>query len=282
MMPFAGRTQDFSEIHIERVVTGGYRFLSGLAWSRDGYLLFADVPVNRILRWTPGPKKPEVFLEDAQGASGMAFDPQGRLYVCQARARRVVRIDKKERVEPVAGSFQGRRLNAPNDIIVRKDGNAYFTDPAFGYQQDSRELDFFGVYHLTSKGEISLVGKSASRPNGIALAPNGRTLYASDSDRRAVRAWDLDRSGAASNERVFAAGIGGVPDGVCIDEKGNVYVAAKNLEIYSAEGRHLKTIVFQTPVSSCTFGDPDLESLYVAAGGSLYRVRLDVKGALQY
>jgi len=223
-----------------------------------------------------------VFRSDTPGATGMTFDAQGRLWVCESRARRVVRIDKKDRAEPIAGKFQGRQLNGPNDIIVRKDGHAWFTDPAFGYQQDSRELDFFGLYHLTPKGDIGAVAKSASRPNGVALSPNGRTLYVTDSDRRCVRAWDLDRAGAASNERPFIARLGSVPDGMCVDEKGNVYVAAKNVEVFSAEGKHLRTIEFLAPASSCAFGDADLESLYITAGPSLYRVRLDVKGALQY
>ena len=273
-------SQDFSEIRIERAVTSAYRFLNGPAWSREGFLVYADVPANHVLRWTPG-QKPDVFLDEAQGASGMAFDAQGRLYVCQGRGRRVVRIDKRKHLEPVAEKFQGKRLNAPNDIAVRKDGNAYFTDPAFGYQQDERELDFYGVYRVTSKGDPEAIAKWRSRPNGIALSPNGRLLYVSDSDRRAVRVFDLDRSGAASNERGFTAGLDGVPGGLCLDEKGNVYVGARNLEVFSSEAKHLRTIEFATPPSGCTFGDADLQSLLVTAGQVVYRIRLDVKGALQ-
>lgn len=273
--------QDFSDIKIEKVVAGKYRFLNGPAWSREGYLLFSDVPANHILRWTPG-QKPETYLEEAQGASGIAFDEKGRVYICQGRARRLVRVDRKQRVEPLADKWQGKRLNAPANVVVRKDGNVYFTDPAFGYQQDNRNLDFYGVYRASIKGELELIARSATRPNGIALSPNGRTLYVSDSDQRTLRAYDLDRGGAASNERVLVTGIDGAPRGLCVDEKGNVYVAARNLAVYSAQGKLLRAIEFATPPSNCTFGDSDLESLYVTAGGSLYRVRLDVKGALQY
>jgi sugar lactone lactonase YvrE len=278
-----GLSQDFTDIKIEKVVTGTYRYTNAPAWSREGAgaLFFTDQPANVVVEWAPG-GQPEKFLENAPGASGLAFDTQGRLYVCESRARRVVRVDQKKRVQTIAEKYQGKRLNAPDDLVVRKDGNVYFTDPAFGYQEDGRDLDFYGVYRITSRGEVDLVAKSGSRPRGIALAPNGRTLYVSDADLRTVRAYDLDRGGAASNERVFLRGIQGVPGGLCVDEKGNVYVAAKHVEVFSAEGKHLRTIEFQTPPSNCAFGDGDLQSLYVTAGPAIYRIRLNVKGASQY
>lgn len=272
-----GFPQDLAEREINKVAAG-YRYLSGAVWAHEGYLLFSDIPSNQILRWIPG-QKPDVYMESAQGASGMAFDAQGRLFICESRARRVIRIDKRKRTETAAEKWQGKRLNAPNDIVVRKDGNAYFTDPAFGYQQDQRELDFYGVFRITSKGELELVAKSQTRPNGVALSPNGRILYVSDSDRRAVRAYDLDKAGAPSNERTFIHGIDGVPAGMCVDEKGNVYVTGKNVQVYSPEGKQISHIELQAASSNCTFGEADLQSLLITSGPSLYRVRLNVKGA---
>lgn len=270
------------DIKIDKVIANpAYRFLSAPAWHHEISWVYANVSANQILHWVPG-QKPEVLSEDAQGPSGMAFDPQGRLYVCEARGRKVVRIDKKKHVETIAEKWQGKRLNAPNDIAVRKDGNAYFTDPAFGYQQDNRELDFFGVYRLTSKGELDVIAKSTTRPNGIALSANGRTLFVSDSDKRSIRAYDLDRSGNASNERTLVSGVAGVPGGLCVDEKGSLYVMARNIEIYSADGKHQRTIEFAQPPSNCAFGDPDTQSLIVTSASSVFRIRLNVKGALQY
>ena len=196
----------------------------------------------------------------------------------KAHTRRVTRTDKKGKVEILAERWQGKRLNAPNDLAVRKEGDVYFTDPAFGNQQDTRELDFFGVFHISRKGELEVIAKPKGRPNGIALAPDGHTLYVSNSDERNVRAYDLDKSGGASNERTLISGIEGVPDGICVDEKGDLYVAANQIQVYSPEGKTLGMVPTEETPSNCAFGDPDLGSLYITARTSLYRARLDVKG----
>ncbi len=266
--------QDFTNLKIEKFV-GGFRFVEGPVWSREGgWLAFSDVPANRILRVTPG--SPAIPLrEDARGASGLAFDAQGRLYACETRGRRVVRTGGKEKMEVLAERFEGKRLNAPNDLAVRKDGNVYFTDPAFGYQSDTRELDFYGVYQITTRRELKLVAKPAGRPNGIALSPNGKVLYVANSDERNVRAYDLDGKGGASGARIFVAKTGGIPDGLRTDEKGNVYVAADALEVYSPAGKLIGTITVPEKPSGCAFGDADGKSLYMTARGTVYRVRVE-------
>ena len=269
-----------SRLKVEKVVAG-LTFTEGPVWSKDGFLYFSDIPSNRIMEFVPG-KGIAVFREDSGGANGNTLDAQGRLYTCEGRARRVTRTDRKGKVEVLAERYDGKRLNAPNDIVVRKDGNIYFTDPAFGTSDDSRELDFYGVYRITPKGALELVAKPKGRPNGIALSPNGRVLYVSNSDERNIRAYDLDHLGAASNERVLVSGIEGVPDGLRTDEKGNLYLAAKKVFIYSHDGKQVDQIgVAETP-SNCAFGDPDMQSLYVTARGAVYRFRLEVKGSVQY
>lgn len=268
--------QDFNELKVEKAADK-LLFAEGPAWSREGWLIFCDVPSNRIMKFVPG-EGAQVFREDSNGADGNAIDSQGRLYTCEARARRVTRTDKKGKIDVIADKFEGKRLNAPNDITVRHDNHAYFTNPAFGNQMDARELNFFGIYHITPKGDLELVAKPKGRPNGITLSPAGKILYVTNSDEKKVYAYDLDKNGAASNERVLVSGIEGVPDGIRTDEKGNLYVAAKAVMIYTPEGKLIRQVPLTEKPSNLAFGDGDLQSLYVTARTSLYRLRLPVKG----
>ncbi len=277
---FAVCGQDFSHISIEKV-DAGFRFTEGPVWSREGFLLFSDVPNNHIRKLAPG-ERSTVFRDDSHGANGNTYDAQGRLYSCESKTRRVVRLDKKGKMEVLAEKWEGKRLNAPNDIVVRKDGHIYFTDPAFGDQADTRELSFYGVYHITPKGVMSLIAKPAGRPNGIAFSPNGRILYVDNSDDRSVRAYDVDRNGEVSNERVVVSNIDGVPDGMKVDEKGNLYITAKGIAVYTPEGKLLQNIELSETPANCAFGDPDFQTLYITARTALYRIRLNVKGAVQY
>ncbi|HEX4593557.1 MAG TPA: SMP-30/gluconolactonase/LRE family protein [Bryobacteraceae bacterium] len=280
LLAFSASAQDFNEVKVDKV-SAGHTFTEGPAWSRDGYLIFSDLPNNKLLQLDPGTPE-SVFRSNSNGANGNTFDVQGRLYTCESHLRRVTRTDKKGKVEVLANKYQGKRLNAPNDIVVRKDGQIYFTDPAFGSEQDSRELDFFGVFHISRRGELVLVAKPKGRPNGIAISPNGNVLYVTNSDERNVRAYDLDKNGEASNERVLVSNIDGVPDGMRVDEKGNLYVAAAKLEAYTPEGKPLGSVPLAETPSNCAFGDADFESLYVTARTSVYRLRLNVKGSVQY
>jgi len=273
--------QDFSDYKILKIATG-YTFTEGPAWSREGYLLFSDIPASKIWKFIPGVENPELSRANSNGANGNAFDHKGRLYTCEGRGRRLIRTDKKGRVEVLLDRWEGKRLNAPNDVVVRRDGHIYFTDPAFGRAQDTRELDFYGVYHITPKGEAELVARWETRPNGIGLSPDGRILYVSNTDERRLYAYDLDGKGRASNERVLIEGIDGPPDGIAVDEKGNIYIAANGLAIYSPAGKLLHTMELAERPSNCAFGGPDLSILFITARTSVYAVRLGVKGALQY
>jgi len=268
--------QNFDEVRVEKAVDK-LHFAEGPAWAHDGWLIFCDVPSNRLMKFVPG-EGSQVLRESSNGASGNAIDAQGRLYTCEARSRRVTRTDKKGKIDVIAEKFEGKRLNAPNDIVVRHDGNAYFTDPAFGPQMEGRELSFFGVYHIGPKGDLEVIAKPKGRPNGIALAPGGKILYVTNSDEKKVYAYDLDKNGAATNERVAISGIEGVPDGIRSDEKGNLYIAAKSVLIYSADGKLIRPIPLAEKPSNLAFGDVDMQSLYVTARTSVYRLRLPVKG----
>jgi gluconolactonase len=268
--------QEFAAATVVKIAAG-YQFTEGAAWSKDGYLIFSDTPSGRLLKWVPG-HNVEVFRENANGPAGNAFDSQGRLYTCETRARRLTRTDRNGKIEVLADRWEGKRLNAPAGIAVSKSGQVYFTDPAFGYQEDQRELEYYGVYHIAPKGTITLAAKLDGRPHGIALSPNGRVLYVSNADGHEVRAYDLDRNGEASGERIFAAGIAGVPAGLTVDESGNVYVAAKGIVVYNPDGRLLHTIAFGEPVSSAAIGEADMKSLFATAHGMVYRLRNDPSG----
>lgn len=277
----ADRIEDVGQVEIERV-GAGFQFTEGPVWSLDDFLLFSDTVTNRQQRIIPGEGLAEpVTLEG--GTSGNAYDKDGNLYICEIRSRRVVRVDKKSgETQVIAESFEGSRLNAPNDVVVRKDGNLYFTDPAFGNQTDAQELDYYGVYRVTKDGEMEAIARWQTRPNGIALSFDGETLFVSDADELTVHAFDLDRSGAASNDRVVVSGIDGVPGGLATDENGNVYVAARSVSIYSPAGELIRNIGLEESPSNVAFGDADFRSLYVTAETSVYRVRLGVRGTIPH
>jgi gluconolactonase len=257
------------------------QFVDGLSWSRSGFLAFADVRQRKIFRLDSDPH-PKVLKDNDGGASGLAYDPQGRLYICESESRRITRLEPGGKLNTLAENWQGKKFNAPNDIAVRKDGHVYFTDPAFGSANDRRDLDFYGIWHISPKGDLDVAAKWQTRPNGVAVSGDGKVLFVTDSDRHAVVAFDLDRNGAVSNQRDVIKNVAGVPGGIRTDVDGRFYVAAKGIAVYSPQGRLERTLLESENTSNCAFGEGDLETLFVAARGNIFRVKLGVKGALQY
>jgi gluconolactonase len=262
------------EAFIEPLATG-FRFTEGPVWLEEGALLFTDIPSGRVLKWSAR-KNVEVLRENSGGANGLAVDGRGRVYTCEGGSRRVTRMDQDGRIEVLVERFDGKRLNSPNDIAVRRDGHAWFSDPAFGNREDARELPFHGVFHLKPSKELEVVARMDKRPNGVALSPDGRVLYVAVSNERAVRAWDIDRGGGASNPRVVITGLDGPPDGLKVDSKGNIYIAANALVIYSPQGRLIQTIEMPEKPSNLCFG-PDEKIIYVTTRTSVQRVTPDAK-----
>jgi gluconolactonase len=278
LMPLGIFAQDFSNVKVEEVGTG-FTGGEGPVWSRQGFLLFSDYGKDRIYKYVPG-KAPEVYRENSNGANGNTMDRRGRLYTCEYKSRRVTRTDRKGHIEVIAEKFEGKRLNAPNDIVVRHDGHVYFTDPLFTPLKD-RELDFYGVYHITPNGKMEAIARWKTRPNGVTLSPDGKTLYVANSDEKNISAYTLDSSGHASNGHVMITGLDGGPDGIRIDVKGNLYIAARGMAVYSPDGKLLGKIKTQQNPRNCAFGDKDLRTLYLI-GNTLYRVRLEIAGSVQY
>jgi gluconolactonase len=269
--------QDYSALKVEPVAAG-FPGGEGPVWSREGFLIFSDYSRDRLYKYVPG-KEPEVYREGSNGTNGNTMDAQGRLYSCEYKSRRVTRTDRAGKIEVLAERFEGKRFNAPNDIVVRRDGHVYFTDPLFT-PLEQREIDFYGVYHITPDGQIEALARMQTRPNGVALSPDGRILYVANSDERNVRAYDLDASGKGSNERVLATLDAG-PDGMRVDAKGNLYFAARGVQIYSPSGTLLGKIAVPVNPRNIAFGDEDLKTLYLV-GNSIFKVRVETPGSLQY
>lgn len=257
---------------IERLASG-FQFTEGPVWLPEPAVLFSDIPSNRLIKWGLKGGK-QVVRENSGGANGNAIDSRGRVYTCEGGARRITRTGTDNKVEVLAERFEGKRFNAPNDIAVRRDGHVWFTDPAFGKAEQTRELPFNGVFHIKPNREISLVARMDRRPNGVALSPDGRVLYIAVSDERAIRAWDVDRGGEASNPRLLISGIDGPPDGLKTDSKGNLYIAANQIVIYSPKGELMRQIPMPEKPSNLCFG-PDDKVFFVTARTTLYRVYPD-------
>ena len=268
--------QDFSKLQVQEVAAG-FPGGEGPVWSRQGYLIFSDYSKDRLYKYVPG-KTPEVYREDSHGANGNTMDRNGRLYSCEYKARRVTRTDRNGRIEVLVDRFEGKRFNAPNDIVVRRDGHVYFTDPLYT-PLDVRDLDFYGIYHVTPRGQIEAIARMQTRPNGVTLSPDGKILYVGN--ERRILAWDLNRNGQASNERVIIADLPGGPDGIRTDAKGNLYLTSRGIAVYSPAGQLLGRITLPGGARNLAFGDKDLKTLYMI-GNSLYRVRVPIPGSIQY
>ena len=269
-----------AQIEIEKL-PGDLQFVGGMAWSRTGFLAASDTHRSTIYRFDNGPR-PKVLKDHDGGTAGIAYDIQGRLYLCEAEGRRISRMDHQGTVEAFVESFEGKKFNAPNDITIRRDGHVYFTDPAFGSADDRRELDFNGVFHATPRGEVNAIARWKTRPNGIVFSANGSLLYVADSDRHAVVVFDVDRNGAASSPRDFANNIAGVPGGIQTDVNGRVYVAARGVAVYSAQGKLERTLMEDLNTANLAFGETEGDTMFISTRGDIFKAKIGVKGAFQY
>ncbi len=297
---------------LERVATG-FTFTEGPVWVSaavggaggtaigEGYLLFSDPNRNTIYRTTrdgevsvyrskSGYSGVDIGEYRQPGSNGLALDREGRLTICEHGNRRVTRLEPNGVLTVLAGGFEAKRLNSPNDLVYRSDGALFFTDPPFGLPKfgddPRRESPHTGVYSLMND-QLKLVTAELSGPNGIALSPDQKRLYVGNWDeaRKVVMAYDLAADGAAGNGRVFcdlttAPGEDAI-DGVKVDQMGNVYVSGPGgLWVFSAEGKHLGTLRGPEHPHNMAWGDEDGRTLYWAAQTSIYRLRLNVPGVV--
>ncbi len=262
-------------------VAGDFGFVEGPVWSKQGFLIFSDIYNSRIMK-SIGANRAEIYRNYSNSANGNSMDVQGRLYSAERDGRRVARMDKDGGLTVIAAEWKGKRLNSPNDVVVRRDGQIYFSDPASKAVLEPQELGFNGLYHVTPSGKLSLITGKMARPNGVALTPDGRTLYVADSEEKKILAYDLDGDGNASRERVFISGVDGSPDGLRVAANGNLYISCRGICVYTASGKFVRMIEFPETPANCAFGDADLRTLYVTARTSIYRVRIPDEGSLQY
>ena len=270
---------------LEQVATG-FGFTEGPIWCGD-YLLFSDIPRNRIVRWRMCSEGPEVttFRSPSGNSNGLTLDRSGRLIACEHSTRRVTRTEVDGSVSVLAERYEGQRLNSPNDVVVRSDGSVYFTDPSFGLGNPPKwkELPSNGVYRVAPDGGLVLLVDDFVMPNGLAFSPDESVLYVNDTAQRHIRAFDVSPAdGSISNGRVLIEMQGaeaGAPDGMKVDQQGNVYCTGPGgVWIMEPAGKCLGRIIMPEQPANFAWGDPDWRTLYLTARSSIYRLRLAVPG----
>ena len=282
------------DARLERIA-GGFEFTEGPVWTRDGALLFSSPNTNAVYRWTPAgavtvfrPKSGYTGVDVGRfhqpGSNGLTFSPDGLLTLCEHGNRRVIRVNPHGDVTVLADSFEGKRLNSPNDLVHRSDGTLFFTDPPFGLPEGvddpAKDLPFSGVFRVRD-GRVELLTDELKGPNGLAFSPDERWLYVGnwDFERTVVMRYDpetgegelfFDMTGAAGEDAI---------DGIKVDVEGNVYVCGPGgIWILSPEGDHLGTLRLPESPHNLAWGDADSRTLYVTALTSVYRLRLEIAG----
>ena len=296
-------------------IADGFKWTEGPVWTRAGFLLFAEIPSNRIMKWTPGGHT-VVFLHPSgyqgsasyggpeSGSNGMTLDRRGRLTVAGHARRDIFRLESLApgaRLTVLAERYQGKRLSSPNDLVYRSDGSLYFTDPPYGLRTQSdndpeKELSFNGVFRIPrafsrlagtppDDSKLQVIIKDLTRPNGIAFSPDEKYLYiaVSDPNHPVWMRYDVSPEGSVTGGRVFCDASGdktpGGPDGIKLDRAGNIYGSGPGgVWIISPEGKHLGTIKIPERVANCAWGDADGKTLYITASSSVYRIRLKSGG----
>ena len=278
---------------LEKLYTG-CRWAEGPVYLGDSRcLVFSDIPNNRMLRWEEETGQVSLFRYPSNFSNGNTRDRQGRIVSCEHGARRVTRTEYDGSVTVMADRYEGKRLNSPNDVVVKSDDTVWFTDPPYGiltdyegYKADS-EIGACNVYRLDPRdGSLKIVAGDFDKPNGLAFSADEKTLYIADSGRshgpeqpHHVRAFTVEADGTLTNGRVFAVIDPGIPDGLRLDVDGNVWIsAADGIHCHAADGTLLGKILVPEAVANLTFGGPRRNRLFITATSSLYAVYLNTRG----
>ena len=290
------------------VLTSGFIWAEGPVWvpQKDhafgGYVLFSDIPNNRIVRWDEGVGsvtwlKPSGYTGPGEyggepGSNGLLLDAKGRLVACEHGDRRMSVITKNGGKRTLVDNFEGKRLNSPNDACYHKNGDLYFTDPPYGlpdrWEDPRRELDFCGVYRLSKDGKLTLLTKEMTRPNGIAFSPDHKTLYVAQSDPEAAlwKSFPVKEDGTLGEGKLFydatenfKKGLPGLPDGLKVDSHGNIWATGPGgVYVFAPGGTLLGRISTGEKTANCGWGN-DGRTLYITADMYLCRIRTTAMGA---
>jgi gluconolactonase len=282
-------------------IADGFTWVEGPIWHKQGgYLLFSDIPANAVYKWKSG-EGTSVYLKSSgysgtapfagkePGSNGLTLDAQGRLVLCRHGDRQIGRLESKGTIVPLVDHYAGHKINSPNDLVFKSNGDLYFTDPPFGLPHafdDSSKAPVQGVYRLSQDGRVTLLIHDIKAPNGIAFSPDEKTLYVSDVDpkRAAWLAYDVNKDGTVTNGRVFFDAtrwrkdpfFG--PDGFKVDRQGNIFGARPGgLSVVASDGTLLGTIETGQPTSNVAWGE-DGQTLFITGGSSVYRLRLTTSG----
>lgn len=282
-----------------QVLADGFEWSEGPVWIPNGnYLLFSDIPRNHIVKWKEG-SGTEIFMErvgytgkepypgEEPGTNGLTLDHEGRLVMCCHGDRAIKRLEKNGDITILVSQYEGKRLNSPNDLVYDSAGNLYFTDPPYGlpkrFDDPARELDFLGVYRLSKDGELTLLTKEMTAPNGVGLSPDEKTLYVAQSDpEQAIwKAFPVQEDGTLGPSRILhdaTESVGehpGLPDGMVVDKSGNLWATGPGgVYVFDAQGKLLGILYTGERTANCTL-TPDGKTLYITADMYLCRVQLD-------
>jgi len=258
------------------LIADGFGFVEGPLWSDDIGLIFSDMNANTIFNWTEEDSI-SVFLNPSGVSNGLTYDLNGSLIMTQTGLRRVVRLESDGTQTSLADIYNGKKLNSPNDIVVKSDGGIFFTDPNFNIPQgQQQELPFQGIFRINPFGELQLLDSTLNLPNGICFSLDESKLYVNDSQARIIYVWDVIGDSTIANKREFGRiNPTGYADGMKFDTEGNLFCTGpKGVWIYSADGTLVDTILVPINPSNCNWGDADRKTLYITAGTNLYRIRL--------
>ncbi|QIB34587.1 SMP-30/gluconolactonase/LRE family protein [Ancylobacter pratisalsi] len=273
----------------------GTRWAEGPVYFADGrFLVFSDIPNDRMLRWDEETGAVANFRFPANHANGNTRDRDGRLVTCEHGARRITRTEHDGRITVLVDAVEGKRLNSPNDVVVKSDGTLWFTDPPYGILTDyegnkaDSEIGRCNVYRLDpADGRVTMVADDFDKPNGLAFSPDEKWLYIADSGRshgahlpHHIRRFSVGEDGTLAGGDVFASIDPGVPDGIRVDTEGHLWVSAGDgVHCYAPDGDLLGKILIPETVANITFGGPKRNRLFIAATTSLYAVYLNARGA---